>query len=558
MKNYPGYLDLFISPVSGLINISGKQSIAPNYTWIGNRNNVAIESPILIDIRLDLIQIRKKLGTTPFVLQTATQGFDNSQALDEVPNGLIMNADGFIVPASLTHNYFWIGDENNRPVESNKFPIGALPDLLFQNIWIGDNTNRPVPNQRIGNINLPPFTTDNVSVNLGIYNLYTGGTVNVANFMGDPGPVASTTLRVDPSNLPNLSKGKIWIGVVNSTQPTISIDTTPPYFHVTAGSLNWDALGASDDSHGIPAEIGLNANQLFVGNSDNSGQITATVILNIANMANLTNNKFWVGNSSNRPVESDTLPESGLPDLTYKNIWVGNTSNRPVAQIILYIDNMANLSTGKLWTGDSGNRPIETQTITIDNFPDLTSGNIWRGDSMNRPEESPDLSNLENRVTDLETRVTSLETRVTAVEADIVAIHTELAAIQAELIVIAGEIAALQTQVTALEVAVTILQGQVITLFAQIAALDAYVKSITLSTFVIGGPPDPTTGVIVTSRGPTCLLTNIPAGGNVDLGNYRIFDLATFNPTDWYDMEAKQLDAINFLFLWNFFGGGTR
>jgi hypothetical protein len=223
------------------------------------------------------------------------------------------------------------------------------------------------------------------------------------------------------------------------------------------------------------------------------------------------------------------------------------------------------LPQGNIWIGNSSNVATPQPTITIDNLPDLTSGNIWRGNSMNRPQDVPDLSNLENRVTDLESEVADLETRVTTLEGEVTAIQTELAtitaeivAIQAELVVIGAEIAALQLQVTGLEAAVAILQGQIITILADIAALQAYVQSITLTTFVVGGPPDPTTGVIVTSRGPTCLLTNIPAGGDVDLGNYRIFDLATFNPTDWYDMEAKQLDAINFLFLWNFFGGGTR
>jgi prefoldin subunit 5 len=171
MKSPPWIYPQFISPMSGRIIFDGLQALTTDYTFLGDRNGFVIESPILKDIRLDIIQIRSRLGTTPFLLQEATAGFDNSQALNEVSNGLIMNSGGFIVPASLTFNNFWVGSSENRPIETSTIPggsisllynnvfvgnisnlataqptinFGNLPNLTYKNIWRGDNTNRPI------------------------------------------------------------------------------------------------------------------------------------------------------------------------------------------------------------------------------------------------------------------------------------------------------------------------------------------------------------------------------------------------------------------------------
>ena len=73
------------------------------------------------------------------------------------------------------------------------------------------------------------------------------------------------------------------------------------------------------------------------------------------------------------------------------------------------------------------------------------------------------------------------------------------------------------------------------------AAIDA----ITLTGFVDGTT---SSSVITTTRGATCLLTNIPAGGNVDMGDFRITDL--LNPVNPQDAATKDyVDSIG--------GGGS-
>ena len=47
----------FISPITGRVLAD------PNYALVGNRNGIAIPSPIIIDIRLDLIALRKRYNT---------------------------------------------------------------------------------------------------------------------------------------------------------------------------------------------------------------------------------------------------------------------------------------------------------------------------------------------------------------------------------------------------------------------------------------------------------------------------------------------------------------
>jgi len=299
----------FISPVTGRLPID------PNYVLIGDRNGMSVASPILIDLRLDLINLTRdfnQLLDTYFVLNYPSEVLENAQALSLLNDGFMYNTAGII---------------STTPT----IPIGSLPDLQYHNIWIGNSSNRPEPNQRIDVLNLPSFLSPLISdptsippgatVNFGLYNLYTGG-INISVTE----PIApSKTLRVDTSNLPNLPKGKIWLGKINNTPPVITIDNIPPFVHVE-GNLNWDVRGALSDDYAVPQAVGLsngkifmgdvndliieeglNINQLFSGNPDNSGKIIKIIELNIVNLPNLTYKAIWRGNVSNRPEETQDL-----------------------------------------------------------------------------------------------------------------------------------------------------------------------------------------------------------------------------------------------------------
>jgi hypothetical protein len=82
----------FISPVTGRIKVD------QGYIIVGDKDNIGMPSPILIDIRQDIIDLRRKLG-----------GFEELNKLD--------------------HNRIWIGDYNNEPVEQLHIGIINLPPL---------------------------------------------------------------------------------------------------------------------------------------------------------------------------------------------------------------------------------------------------------------------------------------------------------------------------------------------------------------------------------------------------------------------------------------------
>lgn len=89
----------FISPVTGRIKVD------QGYIIVGDKDNIGMPSPILIDIRQDIIDLRRKLG-----------GFEELNKLD--------------------HNRIWIGDYNNEPVEQLHIGVINLPPLaeaLFPN-----------------------------------------------------------------------------------------------------------------------------------------------------------------------------------------------------------------------------------------------------------------------------------------------------------------------------------------------------------------------------------------------------------------------------------------
>lgn len=309
----------FISPITGRVLAD------PNYALVGNRNGIAIPSPIIIDIRLDLIALRKRYNTLvkgDFVIGHPNNELPNAQVLFNMPDGFLYNTEGVVSTTSI-------------------IPIGGLPDLPYKNIWIGDNTNRPVPNQRVALYNLPSFRTLNPFNNFGIYGLYTGQFLSLTSPLDIAQP--TTTQRIDMSNMPHLSKGKMWIGKINYLPPVITPIPTFPYVQVV-GSLNWSAPGIPPgDGDAVPTEIGLNAGEIFIGDPNNTGQI-------------ITSNK---------------LPNTILPDLPTGNIWIGN-NNRPQPYPYIDITNLPRLG-----------------------FSFLYDGQIWRGTRNGQPVVSDDLGKLE-------------------------------------------------------------------------------------------------------------------------------------------------------------------
>ena len=109
----------FISPVTGRIKVD------QGYIIVGDKENIGMPSPILIDIRQDIIDLRRKLG-----------GFEELNKLD--------------------HNRIWIGDYNNEPVEQLHIGVINLPPLAEA---VFPNPISPI----IGDFRIPNPTFDYLS-----------------------------------------------------------------------------------------------------------------------------------------------------------------------------------------------------------------------------------------------------------------------------------------------------------------------------------------------------------------------------------------------------------
>lgn len=162
MKYVPGYLDSFISPYSGKLIGNNIIPLPEDYILIGDITGYSIASPALIDVRLDIIELRGLLSTAKFLLQKAKDGLDSAQDLSLVRNGMISVSNGIIVPTNLTYNKFWMGDINNFPTETDTIPIGILPALPQDNIWIGDATNTATPQPHIFLSNMANLTSTRI------------------------------------------------------------------------------------------------------------------------------------------------------------------------------------------------------------------------------------------------------------------------------------------------------------------------------------------------------------------------------------------------------------
>lgn len=273
----------FISPVTGRVLADF------NYVLVGNAQGIATPSPILIDIRLEIIKLKQRLNKlveADFIIGHPNNEIPDAQVLVNLGDGFMYNTNGTVSTTMI-------------------IPIGSLPDLPFNNIWIGDITNRPVPHQRIELLNLPSFLTVNPLNNFGLYNLYTGQfSVTSPTEIATP----TTTQRIDMSNTPIISRGKMLIGATNYLPPIVTFDAIPPFVHVT-GSLNWNPPALLGGKDAVLTEIGLNPGEIFIGNPNPgfAGEITTTTALLPTNLPDLTFRLIWRGNALNRPVESDSL-----------------------------------------------------------------------------------------------------------------------------------------------------------------------------------------------------------------------------------------------------------
>lgn len=203
----------FISPVTGRILADY------NYVLFGNRQGIATPSPALIDLRLDLINLRNDYtvcSSASFVIGFPNAQLPNAQVLSNLANGIMVTTDGIVSTSgvlppgylpNLSKGNVWIGDDNNRPKETVILPLANMANLAENKLWLGNSSNRPTVVSNIKTSNLPGLDHNH---------LWLGN--------GSNKPEASS--QIDESNLPHLGvyigvehptiegRGKIWRGTV--------------------------------------------------------------------------------------------------------------------------------------------------------------------------------------------------------------------------------------------------------------------------------------------------------------------------------------------------------
>jgi hypothetical protein len=415
----------FISPVTGRILVD------TDYVIVGDGNGVGVPSPILIDIELDLIQLRANyniLRQASFVIGYPNDQLPFAQVLDSLENGYMYNTNGVVstiarIPITdlpnLTENYLWIGNSENHPVEVANIEINNLPKLTYNRVWIGNSINRPIE----------------------------------SNFSIAPDD-ATYVIRTPSAFLPNaqilrdLGRGMAKISFGGYIEiANAGIDYVSPF------ELEKAIAGIEEELAALESEIEF---ELFL------------VELEIAGL------ELEIGLLELEILALGAFVEIELGIIEGEIIILGAALVGVLAQVFALEGTVAGL-------------------LGIVTY-------------------------LEYKVDELQNRINNL--RLNNIPAD-------------------GNVSLYNYQIINLADPVN----------PQDAATKAYVDrieaegvgSLTIDGFVVGGSP--VDNVITTTRGPTCLLTNIPAGGDVSMDNYKITNLK--------QSPEEDFDAVSFKFLWD-------
>lgn len=307
--------------------------------------------------------------------------------------------------------------------------------------------------------------------------------------------------------------------------------------------------------------------QLLIGNS--SDRAEAITVLFLENMANLSNKRIWRGNTSNRPEESDALTtiENQLPGILSQLSDLANiinTISNTVAALSTAVEAieaslaliggaaalvLLQLQVLGLLGAVSG---LDSRLRTAEGEIDTIQGQV--SDIYNQ------LSSINLQLTSINDQITTINGEITSIHSDIDSINSQISFINSQLTEITNDITAINTRIDNLRLNTIPADGDVsfygykltnladateetdgvnVRILKETIAIN--MDNITLDGFVLGDS-DPT-GFIHTTRGPDCLLTNIPAGGDVSMGNYKINNLVSD--------DVEQLDALNAKFLWD-------
>jgi prefoldin subunit 5 len=473
MKYQPGFTDFFMSPVTGRIILPMMPDLQRDYVWVGNRGDRPLPSPIIIDLRLEIIDIRRRLSQTRFILQAASKDFDSSQALNELIPGILRHTDGIVSIALPWVDY-------------------VPPILPEKNIWIGNADDQPEPYPRIFLENLPSMLSADPTLLLGAYNLYRGSPNPLT--LGIPEIVK--TLHI--TNMADLTQGHLWLGT-DSSNP-LNYGSNRPVEIIVLPLANMADLPHQKIWRGDISNRPVPVDDL----TDLEGRVTITeediITINeeLGTLLTLPYQNVFIGNEEDVPTPFPRIFMNNLPTmlsidptllLGAYNLYRGSPNplilGQPEIVKTLHITNMADLTVGHLWLGTNStdplnfgaNRPVEIVILPLGNMANLPHQKIWRGDSGDRPVPVDDLTDLEARVTINEGDITSILSDIASILSSISSIFSSIATITSSISSILSTLATLASDITVIETTIIDLQSQIDVLVTTTVDLQAQIDT---------------------------------------------------------------------------------
>jgi hypothetical protein len=314
----------FISPVTG------KLPIDRGYTLLGDKDGRSFVSPILIDVRQDIIDLKRKIGN-----------FEELKKLD--------------------HNRIWIGDYDNQPVEQLHIGIINLPPLaeaVFPNPISPITGDFRIPNPTFDYLSpfdwvmsgpfLPqiyatkydtfgnPIGTD-ISSSLAMTQVRAAQIMkrfDNANFIVGSSTVTFTWENPKMYLIPETLKQLYGLGTsytFTKAQSLGNLQTGLLKNTVNNATGTLSTAIAGKDYVEVAAPIANMQLTLIRPELIQEGQDVAKLLSRVArlpadNMPNLTTGKYWKGGANNIPIEVD-IPTYAPTDATY----VLNTPNNNLA-----------------------------------------------------------------------------------------------------------------------------------------------------------------------------------------------------------------------------------
>lgn len=527
MKHFPGFTDFFMSPVTGRIILPMIPDLYHNYVWLGDRNDRPLPSPIIIDLRLEIIDIRRRLSSTRFILQAASPNFDSSQALNELVPGILKHDEGIV---------------------SIAFPwVDYVPPILPEkNIWIGNEDDFPEPYERIFLENLPSMLSDNPELLDGAYNLYRGSpdpetlgipeivkTLHITN-MADltVGHLWLGTNSIDPlnfganrpveiiilplANMANLPEGKIWVGnSEDRPEPSdaltgIQIDIDSIFDHLLEIDIH---LGDIDISIG---DININIESLIELVSDISVDF-GDIIIRLDGLD---------GTVLDLQGQIDTNVASGLDHL---------------ADLQLQIDTNVASGLDALATINATLTSILSDITSI--FSSLSTITSSIASIVS------DIATINTTITTIQTAITTINTTITSILTDITTLFSDIVTINASITSILSSISTINTAITTIQSSITTINASITTINTTLTSLQTQINTINTTITTIQGDITNITTVLLPAvytyidTEITNITNNFIAGGVIDMDDNRIINL----PCD----PVEDNDAVSFCFLWH-------